>query len=248
MGLHEIKKLLYNKSSPDWRSSPKKGENLCQLYIISRPARAPTRNLTGSIGRLRKDKRQTCKKLGSGGLGNLVEIHNSLEPSSEFFICSGKPGSGIAKSAEQQFLGWRDLVVIGNSGNLWSLLSAHSVPVWRSWCKHPCSYTKQLCCILLLLPFAAGGCAHPSLQIIWHSCAHIKFSQASHTLLSTTSDKGLITRVYKELKNKKSPTQWKKWANKPSSFFKGRSSNGQKTHEEMLNIPGHEGNTNQKHI
>jgi hypothetical protein len=27
---------------------------------------------------LRKDKRQICKKLGSGGLGALVETHNSL--------------------------------------------------------------------------------------------------------------------------------------------------------------------------
>jgi hypothetical protein len=30
-------------------------------------------------------------------------------------------------------------------------------------------------------------------------------------------------------------------------FFKGRSPNGQKTHEEMLIIPGHKGNTNQSH-
>jgi hypothetical protein len=28
-------------------------------------------------------------------------------------------------------------------------------------------------------------------------------------------------------------------------FFSGRSTNGQKTHEEMLNIPGHKGSTNQ---
>jgi hypothetical protein len=31
-------------------------------------------------------------------------------------------------------------------------------------------------------------------------------------------------------------------------FFKGRSSNGQKTHEEMFNIPGHKKNVNQNHI
>jgi hypothetical protein len=32
------------------------------------------------------------------------------------------------------------------------------------------------------------------------------------------------------------------------SFSKGRSPNGQKAHEEMLNIPGHKGNANQNHI
>jgi hypothetical protein len=30
--------------------------------------------------------------------------------------------------------------------------------------------------------------------------------------------------------------------------FKGRSTKGQKTHEEMLNIPDHRGNANQNHI
>jgi hypothetical protein len=40
----------------------------------------------------------------------------------------------------------------------------------------------------------------------------------------------------------------KKWASELSRFFKGRSANGQKTHEEMLNIPGHKGNANQSHI
>jgi hypothetical protein len=31
------------------------------------------------------------------------------------------------------------------------------------------------------------------------------------------------------------------------SFFKGRSPNSQKSHEEMFNIPGHKGNANQNH-
>jgi hypothetical protein len=31
------------------------------------------------------------------------------------------------------------------------------------------------------------------------------------------------------------------------SFFKERNPNGQKTHEEMLTIPGHKGNANQNH-
>jgi hypothetical protein len=40
----------------------------------------------------------------------------------------------------------------------------------------------------------------------------------------------------------------KKWANELNrAFFKGRSPNGKKTHEEMLNIPCHKGNANQIH-
>jgi hypothetical protein len=39
----------------------------------------------------------------------------------------------------------------------------------------------------------------------------------------------------------------KKWANELNSFFKGRSPNGQKTHEEMLTISGHKGSANQNH-
>jgi hypothetical protein len=31
------------------------------------------------------------------------------------------------------------------------------------------------------------------------------------------------------------------------NIFKGRIPNGQKTHEKMLTIPGHKGNTNQNH-
>jgi hypothetical protein len=43
--------------------------------------RAYPKNLTGSNGRLRKDKRQKTNKLGSdayAGLGALIETHNSL--------------------------------------------------------------------------------------------------------------------------------------------------------------------------
>jgi hypothetical protein len=32
------------------------------------------------------------------------------------------------------------------------------------------------------------------------------------------------------------------------SFFKGRSLNGKKTHEEMFNIPVHKGNANKNHV
>jgi hypothetical protein len=37
----------------------------------------------------------------------------------------------------------------------------------------------------------------------------------------------------------------KKWPNELNRVFQGRSPNGQKTHEEMLNIPGHKGNANE---
>jgi hypothetical protein len=69
---------------------------------------------------------------------------------------------------------------------------------------------------------------------------------------SYTSDKGLITRIYKELKKLNSQkNQWPneemgKWTEQ--SFFKGRCPNEQNTHEEMFNIPGHKGNANQNHV
>jgi hypothetical protein len=48
-------------------------------------------------------------------------------------------------------------------------------------------------------------------------------------LASYTSDKGLITRIYREFKKLNSPKSddpMKKWAKGPNSFFKGRSLNG----------------------
>jgi hypothetical protein len=53
-------------------------------------------------------------------------------------------------------------------------------------------------------------------------------------------DKELLTWIYKELKKPLPQNQWSneemdKWTKQ--KFFK-RSTNGQKTHEEMLNIPG----------
>jgi hypothetical protein len=55
---------------------------------------------------------------------------------------------------------------------------------------------------------------------------------------SYTSDKGLITRIYRELKKLNSPQmteQTRKWATE-LNFLKRRNSNGQKTHEKMLTI------------
>jgi hypothetical protein len=39
----------------------------------------------------------------------------------------------------------------------------------------------------------------------------------------------------------------KKWASELNSLFKGRSSNGQKTHEKMLNFPVHKQDANHNH-
>jgi hypothetical protein len=58
-----------------------------------------------------------------------------------------------------------------------------------------------------------------------------------------TSDKGLITRIYRELKKLNSPKinePIKKWASELNrTFLKRRNSNGQKTHEKMLTISSH---------
>jgi hypothetical protein len=53
-----------------------------------------------------------------------------------------------------------------------------------------------------------------------------------------------------EENNTKNRATMKKLANELNreSSFKGSNPNGQKTHEEMLNIPGHKGNANQNHI
>jgi hypothetical protein len=40
----------------------------------------------------------------------------------------------------------------------------------------------------------------------------------------------------------------KKWANELNRVFSKGSTNGQKTHEEMFNIPGYKRNVNQNHI
>jgi hypothetical protein len=61
-----------------------------------------------------------------------------------------------------------------------------------------------------------------------------------------TSDKGLITRTYRELKKLNSPKinePMKKWATE----LNRRNPNGQKTHEKMPTIPGHKGNASQNH-
>jgi hypothetical protein len=66
-----------------------------------------------------------------------------------------------------------------------------------------------------------------------------------------TSDKGLITRIYRELKKLNSPKinePIKKWATELNrTFSKEEVQMAKKTHEKMLTIPGHKGNENQNH-
>jgi hypothetical protein len=65
---------------------------------------------------------------------------------------------------------------------------------------------------------------------------------------SYKSDKGLLTRIYRELKKLNSPQindPMKKWANE---LFQRKKSKWSKSHEELLTIPGHKRNANQNHI
>jgi hypothetical protein len=68
---------------------------------------------------------------------------------------------------------------------------------------------------------------------------------------SYTSDKGLITRIYRELKKLNSPKinePIKKWAAELNrTFSKEKIQMAKKTHEKMLTISGHKGNSNQNH-
>jgi hypothetical protein len=68
---------------------------------------------------------------------------------------------------------------------------------------------------------------------------------------SCTSDKGLITRIYRELKKLNSPkinVPIKKWATELNrKFSKEEFQMTKKTHEKVLTIPSHKRNTNQNH-
>jgi hypothetical protein len=68
---------------------------------------------------------------------------------------------------------------------------------------------------------------------------------------SYTPDKGLITRIYRELKKLNSPKikkPIKKWATEISrTFSKEEIQMAKKTHEKILTISGHKGIANQNH-
>jgi hypothetical protein len=68
---------------------------------------------------------------------------------------------------------------------------------------------------------------------------------------SYTSDKGLITRVHRELKKLNSPKinePIKKWATELNrTFSKEEVQMAKKTHENMFTISVHKGNVNQNH-
>jgi hypothetical protein len=69
---------------------------------------------------------------------------------------------------------------------------------------------------------------------------------------SYTSDKGLISRIYRELKKINSPKinePIKKWATELNrTFSKEEIQMAKKTHEKILTISSHKGNANQNHI
>jgi hypothetical protein len=64
--------------------------------------------------------------------------------------------------------------------------------------------------------------------------------------VSRTEGPGMNSWSYAHLSFDKGAKEMGKWTEQ--SFLKGRSPNGQNTHEEMHNIPGHKGNTYQNHI
>jgi hypothetical protein len=67
---------------------------------------------------------------------------------------------------------------------------------------------------------------------------------------SYISDKGLITRIYRELKKLDSPKTnelIKKWATELNRTFSKEEIQMAKKHEKMLTISSHKGNANQNH-
>jgi DNA-binding transcriptional regulator GbsR (MarR family) len=69
--------------------------------------------------------------------------------------------------------------------------------------------------------------------------------------LQATLDKGLTTRIKRELKklnSQKASESIKKWTTKLNrTFSKEEVQMAKKTHEKMLIIPGHKGNVNENH-
>jgi hypothetical protein len=75
--------------------------------------------------------------------------------------------------------------------------------------------------------------------------------RVEENIASYTSDKGLINRIYRELKKLNSPKinePIKKWETELNrTFSKEEVQMAKKIHEKLLTIPGHKGNANQIH-
>jgi hypothetical protein len=66
---------------------------------------------------------------------------------------------------------------------------------------------------------------------------------------SYISDRGLITRIYREFNSLKINDPMKKWANELNrAFSKGEVQMAKKHMKKMFTILGHKGNANQNHI